>query len=246
MTALHKLLAVEKTRKNVAERAKTGVYHAAQRTALFVGLTRTYAPIAEDGETMPDEETFPQLRGDQLLNEFRDAQAALLDLVASKDEGNTAARADVVVGGEVLLPQVPVTTLLFLEKQATDLRAMISKLPVQDPTIVWTWDPSTSLYRSRPEQTNRGKKVPRVLMKAPATDRHQADTEVWHEDVVVGRYTTTRFTSALPAETIRVYGERIEAFLEAVKTAREEANTHDVGEVHVGQKIFSYVLGPVG
>jgi len=51
-----------------------------------------------------------------------------------------------------LLADVPVTYLLFLEKQLTDLRTFVDKLPVLDPSVVWLQDPSSGDWRSEPAE----------------------------------------------------------------------------------------------
>jgi hypothetical protein len=67
----------------------------------------------------------------------------LWNLVFTQDTGNQSARADIVVDGKVVLANVPVTSLLFLDKQVNDLETFVSKLPTPDPAEEWTHDPNT-------------------------------------------------------------------------------------------------------
>ena len=79
-------------------------------------------------------------------------------------------------------------------------------------------------------------------MKAVATEHHPAQVEVYYEDVVVGYWRTVKFSGALPAQRINTLLKRIESLQEAVKFAREEANSIDVDEQKVGKKVFSYLF----
>ena len=148
-------------------------------------------------------------------------------MVLTKEVGNTVATADIVVDGEqdVLLAAVPVTYLLFLEKQLVNLRTFIDKLPVLDPSVAWSVDPATGDWRSSPVETVRTKKVPRNWVKAEATKEHPAQVEVYHEDVMVGTWETTRLSGALPATRKAVLSDRVSRLLTAVKYARERANS---------------------
>src|SRR5581483_8802586 len=94
---------------------------------------------------------------------------------------------------------VPVTYLLFLEKQLVDLHTFVEKLPTLDPAKQWKFDNASDTWATEPVQTVKTKKVPRNHVKAEATDRHPAQVEVYHEDVLTGRWTTTEFSGAIPA-----------------------------------------------
>ena len=148
-----------------------------------------------------------------------------------------------VVDGKVLLSQVPATYLLFLEKQLVDMHTFIKKLPVLDPSEAWAHDASADCWATEPVQTTKTKKVPRNHVKSEATEKHPAQVEVYHEDVVVGNWRTIKFSSALPAKRVNELLARVEKLQEAVKFAREEANSLEVTEQKVGAKIFDYLFG---
>jgi hypothetical protein len=74
--------------------------------------------------------------------------------------------ADVVVDGVVLATAVPVTHLLFLDKQLSDMRTFIAKLPVLDPAKEWQYDPNKGMYTTKfPEQRIKTRKVHKSLVK---------------------------------------------------------------------------------
>ena len=53
-------------------------------------------------------------------------------VLATQDFANCQAKANVVVDGQTILKEVPVTHLLFLEKQLVDLRTFIDGLPTPE------------------------------------------------------------------------------------------------------------------
>lgn len=156
---------------------------------------------------------------------------------------NCEARADVVVGDVVLVKQAPVTFLLFMEKRLKDVHALVSKLPTLDPSEDWSWSENAHCYASPSTETHRTKKEPKAFTAAPATDKHPAQVQIFTEDIVVGYWKTTKFSGAMPSDDVKKLLTRVEALQRAVKIAREEANTRDVEQVKVGEKIVNYLLG---
>src|SRR5690242_3781468 len=122
MTKLSQILAVEKGARNRAHTRFTELHRKVQQTALLHGITRTYQPRDDEGEQLPGEGTRVQISAEQTLADAADALRELFNVTATKDVANTQATANVKVEGDTtLLVDVPVTTLLFLEKQLIDL-----------------------------------------------------------------------------------------------------------------------------
>ena len=138
---------------------------------------------------------------------------------------------------------MPVTYLLFLEKQLVDLHTFVKKLPVLDAAESWTFDESADCYATEPVQTVRTKKVPRNHVKAEATEKHPAQVEVYYEDVTVGYWKTVKFSGALPAKRVNELLERVEKLQQAVKFAREEANGTEVDRPAGRRKGLRYLFG---
>ncbi|ANE42638.1 hypothetical protein ACFFLM_01885 [Deinococcus oregonensis] len=242
MPKLNQIIAVEKSVKSRAFQELTEAHHALQKPALLSGISRTYRPKDEEGETLPPESTRVQAKAEEIIRQTAQIMGNLFDVTATKDWANNEAKADVVVGERVLLRQVPVTYLLFLEKQLTDLHTFIRKLPVLDASESWTFDPSTDTYATDPVQTVRTKKIPRNHVKAEATDKHPAQVEVYYEDVTVGYWRTLKFSGALPAVRVNDLLTRVQKLQQAVKFAREEANGVEVTDRKVGEQVFAYLL----
>jgi hypothetical protein len=65
---------------------------------------------------------------------------------------------------------------------------------------------------------------------------------MYMEDVWVGTWTTTKFSGAIPAATRNAMLERVRKLADAVKTAREEANSIDVRAHKIGAAVLGYVF----
>jgi hypothetical protein len=239
---LNQIIAVEKGVKSGALRDLTDAHHGLQKPALLAGLSRVYQPKDEEGEQLPPESTRVQVKADEVLRRTATIMTRLFDVTATKDWANCTAKADVTVDGRTILRDVPVSYLLFLEKQLTDLHTFVKKLPVLDAAEAWTYDESADCWRTEPVRTNRTKKVPRNHVKAEATDKHPAQVEVYYEDVAVGYWTTVKFSGALPAKRVNELLDRVERLQRAVKFAREEANGAEVTDQRTGDAVFRYLF----
>ena len=243
VTKLNQIIAVSKGVKSDTLAALTHAHREVQKQPLLSGIARTYQPKDDEGERLPPESTRVQLTAQSVIADVRAGLVRLFDVVATLDTANTLAKADVVVDGQVLLSDVPVSYLLFLEKQLTDIHTFIQKLPVLDPAVSWTFNDAAGYYASDPVQTTRTAKVPRNHVLAEATEKHPAQVQVYHEDIIVGTWTTVRFSGALPAIEIRAMLERVTKLREAVKMAREEANGTEVTDRQLGATVLGYIFG---
>lgn len=244
MTKLNQIIAIEKSAKTAASQALTSAYHAAQKPALFQGISKTYRPKDEDGDMLPPESQRVQVTVQRVLADTRTSLERMLDVVATKDETNTIAKAPVKVEGYVIIDDVPATYLLFLEKQLHDMHTFLSKLPRLDPTERWEWDDNANAYASEPVETYRSKKVPRAQVLYEATDRHPAQVEKYTEDVVAGYWRTVKFSGALPASEVDAMLTRVRVLLDAVKQAREAANSVDVVDRRdIGHAVMEFITG---
>lgn len=242
-TKLCQILAVEKGAKAKKEQVLTEAYHQAQKGELFKGIVKTYQPAAEDGDELPGEETKVQKTAQDLINAATGVLTDLFDITLAKDKANAEAKEDVVVAGQTILAQVPVTYLLFLEKQLVDVRTFVSKLPTLDPSEEWSRDPNVNAYASKPSRTVRTKKVFVPITLAPATDKHPAQIKESFEDQKAGIWTTIKFSGALPAATVAELLTRVEKLQRAVKFAREACNLHPVEQEPAGKKVFHFLFG---
>lgn len=242
MPKLNQIIAIEKSIKSQTMRELTDAHQTLQKPALLTGIARTYRPLDDDGEQYPPESTRVQVKTEEVITQTSEILAKLFDITATKDWANGEARADVVVDGETILEKVPVTYLLFLEKQLTDLHTFIKKLPVLDASEIWSFDESQDVWATEPIQTTKTKKIPRNHVKAEATTEHPAQVEVYYEDVIVGYWRTVKYSGAMPATRVSALLGRVRDLQEAVKFAREEANSLDVDKQALGEKLFEYLF----
>lgn len=243
MTKLNQIIAIEKGVKNQTARTETDLYHALEKKPLFAGLSRRYTPKdEEDGDQLPAEQVAVQIKSEDILKQLTQALTRLIDVTATKDLSNTTASADIKVDDAVIVADVPVTTLMFLEKELEKLSAFIGRLPILDPTQSWQYDGARGVYASNPVQTVRTKKIPRNHVLYEATKEHPAQVQMFTEDVIVGTWEKVEFSGALPADRVQAISDRLDKLRTAVKFAREEANTVDVVDVRYGEQILNFLF----
>ena len=116
-----------------------------------------------------------------------------------------------------------------------DIHTFVDKLPALDPGETWTYNPDVDHYASEPYQTTKTRKVMKNHVKAEATKEHPAQVDTYTEDVIVGNWTTVKFSGALPAKEKNEILDRVRKLQEAVKIAREDANALAVEMQKIGR-----------
>lgn len=243
MAKLNQIIALTAGKKSHAHKALTEAHQSLQKPTLLEGISRTYKPKDDEGEPLPAERKLVQLKVWDALRGVAAALTELYDVVATQDAANCKAKANVTVDGTAVLRDVPVTTLLFLEKQLVDLHTFVEKLPTLDPGESWSYNADVDQYTSEPYQTTKTKKVMKNHVKAEATKEHPAQVETYTEDVIIGHWTTVKFSGAVPAKEKNEMLARVKALQEAVKLAREEANGSEVEAKKMGAAVLQYVFG---
>jgi hypothetical protein len=229
----------------------TELYKLVQKPALFNGNTRIYTPyqVAGDGraESVPPVTEMVQARVKEILASARKAWTELLDGTYTQDIGNTRARADIVVDGQVLAKDVPVTTLMYLKKIWEDVCTFLAKLPTPDPSIEWVYDENQGYLRSKDEEiVQRTKKVPKTLVKFEPTERHPGQADVYQDEVAIGDYARTSFTGGCPYDVKASMIELAGKVRDAIKVAHEAANlTTEVEDQYLSQRLFDFVFAPL-
>lgn len=228
MAKLHQLLALAQGQKQRAQQHLTKFYQQVQKPDPFTGVIKTYQPKDEEGEQLPGESLRVQQNAYTLLGDLREALKPMYKIVGDIDRTNLGATADVILHGNVILADAPVSTLLWLEKQLADMRTVLERIPTLNPEFVWTWDEDAGVWTTPERVTVRSKKVPRNHVKAEATDKHPAQVEVYHEDVNVGTWHMRGLSAAMRPAEIQTMKKNLEEVRDAVKDARERANAVEV------------------
>ena len=254
---LYELLAVEQEKRSIAERARgRTLENFRSNQAHFTGLRRTFTPFAVDesqGETAGERleaETHLVKTVAEVLDRMRKHIVDAFDVSYQIDEGNTRARADIVVDEHVLAEQVPATFLLQLEKRLRELRTVVKDTPTFDP--VRRWEPDTTADK---EHVSAG----RAGRHAAQATRSQVQRHVRGDPRSIRlRSTSSKSTSRLGE--IRAYDwsgmispgrkaalmQRLDDVIEAVKTARARANSIEIDPSRrVASKILDFVFQPL-
>ena len=242
MPKLNQIIAIEKGVKSRVYSRITELHKLAQRIDPYNGFAKKFRRKDEEGEDYPPERKKVQLIAQNLLREVARLQTELFDVTATKDWANCEARADVIVDGQTIIKDAPVTWLLFLEKQITDIRTFIDKMPTLDESEEWHPDPNSHLFRTPSITTHKTRKVQRPIVLYDATEHHPAQTQLITEDVIVGWWETVKHSGAIPAPRKQTLLERADRLLKAVRFAREKANAAEATEQKVGEAVFSYLL----
>lgn len=243
MAKLNQIIAIEKGIKSRIYGGLTELHKTLQKPELFNGFSKNYQKLAEDGEDLPPESKRVQFTVPDVLRAVERGLTEHFDVTARKDWSNCNAKATIMVDGFRIVEDVPVTFLLFLEKQLTDLHTMVKTLPVLDIADDWKQDINSGFFKTDEVKTHRTKKMQRPIVLYDATAEHPAQTNIITEDVLAGHWVTVKQSGAMPRpEKLALLG-RVEKLLQAVKQAREAANMVDESPTPpVGQAIFSFLL----
>jgi hypothetical protein len=241
---LGQLIAVERAVRQQDNEHGSQIKHVGKESTV-TGLSKIYKATNEHEQFRlpPPQFTEVQRRIEDLLDEARKYSVSAMDAVASKDRTNQSANADVLIDGDVFLPQVPMSHLLWLENYLGEWKGYLASLPTLKPDKTWEYDSAQRFYRSRPEVQNTTRKETRALVLHAPTDKHPAQTTTVVEDIQVGTVETVTLSGAIPESRKKELLDRLTTLLLAVKDAIAVANRTPVVEVHEGEKVLGFILG---
>lgn len=240
---LNQVVALVTGKKAKAERMLTEAHHKLNEQ-MVTGHSRVYACRDEDGERLPTEQKRVRDTVVAQLAELRTFTIDYWSLVYAQEDGNTRGRADVVIDSHAVMLAVPIGFLLFLEKRLTDLLTFIRGLPVVSLDRQWTWASEKGCYESEATTTVKTAKEPKVIVLHAPTKEHPAQTQLIYVDRPVGDWTTVNFSGALGRGKKKDIEGRCERLLEAVKKAREEANSEEYGDVaDPAAPVWDFIFG---
>jgi hypothetical protein len=231
------------------KRVETDIYNLLKRPNLFSGFRKTYSPLDEEnGERFPDEGEVLQHNVEDVLAELIPAMARAIDVQTMIDATNGQTLADLVIDRgaveNLVIRNIPVTTLIWLEKKLAELKVIVAAAPELNPTKTWIFDEHEGVYVTPARLSIKTRKVPKALVMYPATDRHPAQVQAYNEDETIGHWSTTDMSGAMPSTRKRVLLDRIAVITEGVKTARETANANaQVVEMEYGRELLEELLG---
>jgi hypothetical protein len=249
MGKLHEVLAVEPDLEGTFRKIlKEAEVTFSKKAHHFIGSVRRYEPFAEeakDSESFEEPVNMDTTVTEKLAYMFEHVNR-YFDVVAQKDATNQSAKADVIVDEKVLLKDVPVTTLLGLQKKIGLIREVLVHVPTLNPGIEWTKTPEKGegvWSRKNPESQFKTSKTFKSQILVEATKEFPAQIEKWQEDVNIGRYTKEEWCGMMtPAQKSEMLG-RCDALLRGVKEARQRANATEVTPMSIGKVMTDFILG---
>lgn len=240
---MHAILAVESDVRAQTLKDLKKAKHGLDVRDLLAGQERTYAPSAEGGEELTPESQRLQIRVPRVLEEIAGIFTKQLNIVATRDFGNTIANADVVVDGKVLIKGAPPPYLLWLEKRLEELHSTICSLPLLPAEIDWVFDKDQDCHKNKREiKTHRTKKIEDFKIVVKSDDHHPAQIAKLTRDEIVGHWSTIRYSGCLARADVMAMKDRAENLLHAVKVARETANGVDVIDQKFGKGVMDYIF----
>jgi hypothetical protein len=240
---LNQVIAISNGEKTRLQKSLTQFYQNCSKTDLFNGIARSYSPKDEDGERLPSEKKGVQITVIEHLKQLSKIIENTYNIIGSQDATNCSARVDVKVDNKVILKNVPVTYLLFLEKQITDLMTVINSLPILDSAEDWEFSEEQNLWKSDEKETHKTKKILKSFVKYEATDKHPAQVDTYTEDVIVGYWKSVKFSGCISKKQKDEMLDKVKELDKAIKLAREEANMTEVENVTYGSDVIEYVFG---
>lgn len=245
-TTLAQVTATVKHHQTVASAAGARGHATLVSPGITEGRESTFAPQTDADDPLPPRTENVAGRALEILEPIMAAYARYGDSCATRDWGNCEAdaRADVELpDGTVLLHNVPLTFILWLEKQCTHTwRTLLEKVPTLDPRESWEFDGEKELWRSQPRQEPALLQVPDGTVLYDATPEHPAQVSEFHRPELTGVWTHVRFSGAIPPQVHSALMERLDELTIAVKLARERANATKVREQHVSAPLIAYLL----
>lgn len=251
---IHQLLAIIGGLNADAEASLARLTHILGEKNLFSGMEKK-SRLADEPDkdnkgprrkVTPDQVTRVRYTAVQAMDDAAKLLTGKWDTALTLDTAQGAAKADVVVDGEVVLTGVPVRHLVYLEGELTKLENLVEKLPELDAVQDWTDENvEPGQWRSKvPREDDLKAKVMFNWHKGNGTPTIQEQVEIMTRDEVVEYNTTVNYSGALPRQRKALLLERMRNLRIAVKMAREEANSATVTPLHEGADLFGWITAP--
>lgn len=252
---MHELLATYEDQKGQATKTRTDLTSTfSNKSHLFRKKVVTFKSNQEGVVAVTESQSDIQTTLKKELEWVSGFLAKSMDVGYQIDIGNTQAKADLVVedsSGKTVLEvkNLPATSLLQLEKHLLQVRELALSIPTLDPAQGFEPDKASEkgVWKAREVTKNRTKKVKKVLVLAPATDKHPAQVQPYDDDEVVGTLLEQEWsaltTPALKSEVLN----RCDTLIQQVKKARSRANSIelDVTGNKIGKQLLDYVFQPL-
>jgi len=246
MGKLHELLAVDTDlRQEKLKIAAEGHKAFKDKPHLFLGSLRKLEMFDEHRkkEEAEEEGSVANTTVWEKLGYIQGFFRRFWDARLQKEQTNQIARADLVVEGKTLAKNLPVTFLLGMEEELRELRKIYEVIPTLQPGIDWKPDKDLGhgFFKSPPVSSMKTEKTTIYETPVLATPEHPAQVFERHQDKVVGRYETIKWSGMItPTEKANLLG-RIDTLLKAMKKARMRGNDAEVIKSKIARKLFDFI-----
>ncbi len=245
MSRLHQVLAIESDLEGKYKRTCEETKKVFGKASMFTGSHRTLE-LFDDSDTTkyPDEHLAMTTTVKERVAYTSEAISDYLDALFQKEATNQEASADLTVNGVSIGMSLPATFLLALESRLKYIRSIYEALPTLQSGI--EWKPSTDKGEGiwdmvHPEEKIKTKMAWQHQVLVPPTKEHRAEIEKWEEQLPVGKFVKHVWCSLLTShEKSEVLG-RIDKLIQAVKQARQRANTQNIVKGNVGKSIMQFI-----
>lgn len=240
MGKLHELLAVEPELKDTAKRVVQSVVKNFAQAQKFVGHSKVYNPLEEDGQTFPDDVQPMATTVVEQLEQVSLAVGAWIDVAIQKEVTNQIAESSAMIGNKDYT--LPATAWLALEDKLRTIKGILGDIPTNDQSIEWHWDANNEFWRSVPITTFKTEKVVEPIVGYPATEEHPAQLQWVPKDVRVGEWFKVIYSGMISARQKRAMLAKVDVLLQEAKRARQRANQAEVESVKVSESIFEFIF----
>jgi hypothetical protein len=244
---LHQLLAIiENLAKKAGFGSKERTVTFGKKPEHFDGWDKNYKITEEGTDDQIPESKEMVTTVDEQLDYLEELYIPWLDADLQKEETNSGgdARAELIIN-DTSFGKFSATTLLAWEKHIKNLVEVYKTIPTLDPVRRWElmkqMKEKQGVFKTPEEVRIRTVKKAEVLLMAPATDKHPAQTELIHVDKQVGKWLTTYYSGKWTPRKKAEVLNRLENVLVTVKKARSEANKADVVPIEKAEQLFHYI-----
>jgi len=247
---LHALLAVLGAKKGAAEKIEKEARSTfGNKQHLFDGHVKTYKPMSDKDESLPDDRSPLGSTVGEKLSHFAKIFSPFVDAGLQIDETNMKARANIEVDG-MKIENVPATFLMRLDGHLSTIRKVLDAIPTLDPKHEWEADKLAGkgvMKAVHDVVSNRSidKIIPVILYEATFGEKGQAlpaQIKERSESIKVGEWTLKMCSGRISSGQKYEIMARLDQLQLAVKSALSNANEieHDKGKV--AEKLFGFLF----
>lgn len=248
-TKLHEILAVEPERERTAKKIiDEATKTFSDKPNMFIGAHKTWQMFedAAQHQAPADEHQALATTVPDKLDWVQKNVSRYFDTNLQKECANQKAKADLIVNGVTIATDLPATFLLGMETKLNRLRPVYEAIPVLPPSMDWEDAPELGEHVRKavhPEEKFKSAKTFQHKVLYDATPEHPAQIERWEETVNVGKSVRETWSGMLTTHEKAMLLSRLETLQQAVKSARQRANSVEVVDRKVARDLFSFIHG---